>query len=152
MAGEWGRPSLHIDALFPRAYPQCAIMSAFSLPTKANSNPDRIFPHSPSEDDVLLFSDGLKPINTDGPGSGTEPRAGAAFIHLHPTGSIVESHPLPPWYMARNSMLLAACSSTLQCFSYAYVSEIPVTPEVPRYILHSSIVHVATSWSLRARR
>ena len=81
-------------------------LSLPSLPTKANFNPDRVFPVPPSDHDFLLFSDGSKPRG----------RVGAAFVRLHPsTGSIIGSHLLPlPSYMSVFDAELYAASYVLQ--------------------------------------
>ena len=78
------------------------------LPTKANFNPDQVFPVPPSrsDHDSLLFSDGSK----------SRGRVGAAFVHLHPaTGSTIGFHLLPlPSYMSVFDAELYAASCALQ--------------------------------------
>ena len=91
----------HIGLLRPLSLP--------SLPTKEQFDPNQVFPLPPpspsSGTEVLLFSDGSK--------AGS--KVGAAFVHLHPSGSIIKSHLLPlPWYMSVFDAELYAASCALQ--------------------------------------
>ena len=95
-------------------------LSLPSPPTKADYNPDQVFPLLLSDREVLLFSDGSKK------GS----KVGAAFIHFRPpaptTGirphpnllsasSIASSHLLSlPWHMSVFDAELFAASCALQ--------------------------------------
>ena len=59
-------------------------------PNQGHLQPKPSLSHSPSADDVLLFSDGSK----------SERKVGAVIVHLQPTGAIIGSHLLPlPSYM-----------------------------------------------------
>ena len=115
----WGRPPLRIDALvsllkamvcphLPSARPHW--IPSLAWPTVAPTQSQLQFKpglfHSPSDDDVLLFSDGSK----------SRGRVGAAFVHLHPaTGSIIGPHLIPlPSYMSVFDAELYAASCALQ--------------------------------------
>ena len=98
----WGRglptPSQYATTLGPPA------RLAYRCSAKANFNTNLVFPIPPS-DDVLLFSDGSK----------SRGKVEAAFVHLHPTGSIIASHLLPqPSYMSVFDAELYAASCALQ--------------------------------------
>ena len=88
----WGRPPLHIDALTSLLVPWSdhtfpmrdhvglpRPLSLPSLPTNGGFSSD--------QGETLLFD-----------GSNPGRKVGAAFVHLHPSGSIIRSHLLPlPW-------------------------------------------------------
>ena len=90
-----GSPPLHIDNIASllrpwseHSFPTRALvglprpLSLPSLPTKADFNPDLVFPLPPSDNEVLLFSDGSKKGG----------KVGAAFIHSHPAGPTTRPH------------------------------------------------------------
>ena len=115
----WGRPPLHIDNLASLLKPWAnhifpvrnyvgfpCPLSLPSLPTRANFNPDLVFPgpNLPGNE-ILLFSDGSKAGDN----------VGAAFVHLYPSESIIKSHLLPlPGYMSVLDAELYAASCALQ--------------------------------------
>ena len=118
----WGHHPLHIDAIALLLVPWSAHtfpvrdhiglprpLRLPSLPTKKQFDPNQFFPLPPpspsSGTEVLLYSNGLK--------AGS--KGGAAFVHLHPSGSIIKSHLLPlPWYMSVFDAELYAASCALQ--------------------------------------
>ena len=107
-----------------------------SLPTKANFNPDQVFPVPPSGHDFLLFSDGSK----------SRGRVGAAFVHLHPTtGSIIGSHLLPlPSYMSVFDAELYAASCALQYAANCVPRHDTEPPSHPQSMISLSIDNQAT--------
>ena len=76
------------------------------LPTKGVFNPSQVFPLPPADGtEILPFSDGTK----------FRGRVGAAFVHLHASGSIIGSHILPlPGYISVFDVVLYASSCALQ--------------------------------------
>ena len=84
-------------------------LSLPSLTTKEQFDQNQVFPLPPpspsSGTEVLLFSDGPKASS----------KVGAAFIHFHPSGSIIKSHLLRlPWYMSVFDVELYAASCAVQ--------------------------------------
>ena len=61
-------------------------LSPFSLPTKADFNPDPVFPLPSSNNEVLLFSDGSKRGR----------KVVAAFTHFYPCDPTTRPHLHPP--------------------------------------------------------
>ena len=112
-----GAPPLHIDTLTSLLAPWSSRtfpvrdyiglprpLSFSSLPTKETFNPGRVFPLPGADSETRLFD-----------GSKSRGRVGAAFVHLHASGSIIGSHLLPlPEYMSVFGAELCAANCALQ--------------------------------------
>lgn len=118
----------------------CRTPTFIKPPTNSNQeqfDPNQVFPLPPpsSGDEALLFSDGSK--------AGS--KAGAALVHLHPSGSIIKPHLLPlPWYMSAFGAELYAASCALQhATSLSYGPTYVLPSPTPRPSPHSKAVSLS---------
>ena len=171
-AGGWGRSPLHFDNIASllrpwseQTFPTCDLvclprpLSLRSLPTKADFNPDSGSPLPPSDNEVLLFSNGSKTGRT----------IGTTFIHFHPpdpttkprlhppdattqAGNDTAPHPYPPnsitepyllslpWHMSAFDVGLYAACCALQ-----YAASLYPLPRIISLAFDNQAIMYATS-------